>query len=222
MKHDDFRHIDTWVFDLDQTLYPASMALFDQINTRMSDFVARVLNVEAAEADRIRHEYWHAHGTTLAGLMARHDIPPYPYLDEVHEIDFSILKPDPTLAARIARLDGRRIVYTNGTADYARNVLAHRGLSHLFDAIYGVEDANFRPKPEQDAFAMIFEKDGLTPNRAAMFEDDPRNLAVPHQMGLRTVLVDETGAHHPRPPHIHHQTHDLSWFLGHILGEGAG
>jgi putative hydrolase of the HAD superfamily len=144
------------VFDLDHTLYPASMALFDQINIRMSAFVMRALNVDAQEADHIRHTYWRAHGTTLAGLMAQHNIPPYPYLDEVHEIDFSILKPDPILADRITRLRGRRIVYTNGTADYARNVLHHRGLSGLFDAIYGVEDANYRPKPDPDAFAMIF------------------------------------------------------------------
>lgn len=219
MKHADFQHVDTWVFDLDHTLYPASMALFDQINIRMSAFVMRALNVDAQEADCIRHTYWRAHGTTLAGLMAQHNIPPYPYLDEVHEIDFSILKPDPILADRITRLRGRRIVYTNGTADYARNVLHHRGLSGLFDAIYGVEDANYRPKPDPDAFAMIFGKDGLSPTRAAMFEDDPRNLAVPHELGLRTILIDEERSHEGPSAHIHHQTHDLSWFLGHILGD---
>lgn len=210
-----FDHVATWVFDLDHTLYPPDMALFDQINIRMTDFVMRALGVDRVEADRLRDRYWRDHGTTLAGLMDNHGIDPGPYLDEVHAIDFSVLEPDPALAARIRALPGRRIVYTNGSAPYAENVLGARGLAGLFDAVYGVEHAGFRPKPEPRAFAAVFARDGLEPRRAAMFEDDPRNLAAPHAMGLRTVHV----APRPAPAaHIHHHTDDLTGFLARITG----
>jgi len=208
-----FDHVATWVFDLDHTLYPPEMALFDQINIRMTDYVMDALGLDRADADRLRDRYWRDHGTTLAGLMDNHGVDPGPYLSEVHEIDFSVLEPDPALAARIKALPGRRIVYTNGTAPYAENVLAARGLEGLFDAIYGVEHAGFRPKPEPRAFAAVFARDGLEPTRAAMFEDDPRNLAAPHAMGLRTVHV----APEPAPAaHIHHHTDDLTDFLTRI------
>ncbi|GAA5066050.1 pyrimidine 5'-nucleotidase [Roseibacterium beibuensis] len=208
-----FAHVETWVFDLDNTLYPPEMALFDQINIRMTDWVMRALGVDEAEANRLRVKYWREHGTTLAGLMRHHDVDPGPYLTEVHEIDFTVLAPDAELAAHIRALPGRRIVYTNGTEPYARRVLEHRGLSGLFDAIYGVEHAAFRPKPEREAFDLVFAKDGLDPTRAAMFEDDPRNLAAPHEMGMRTVHV----APKPDPAeHIHHHTVDLNDFLAHL------
>lgn len=205
-----FDHVATWVFDLDHTLYPADMALFDQINIRMTAYVMEALGIGAAEADRLRDLYWREHGTTLAGLMDIHGVDPGPYLTKVHEIDFSVLDPDPDLAARIQALPGRRIVYTNGTASYAHRVIEARGLSGLFDAVYGVEDANFRPKPERVAFDVVFAKDGLDPRRAAMFEDDPRNLAEPHAMGLRTVHVAPMA---DPAPHIHHHTDDLTGFL---------
>lgn len=218
MPIDDFSHVETWVFDLDNTLYPPEMSLFDQVNARMTAYVMAELGVERAEADRLRHDYWHAHGTTLAGLMAHHDIDPEPYLDDVHRIDFTVLTPDPVLAERIAALPGRRIIYTNGTAPYARDVLAHRGLSGLFDAVYGVEHAFYRPKPERTAFEAVFDRDGLEPTRAAMFEDDARNLAAPHAMGLRTVHV----APEPEPAdHIHFHTDDLSAFLLRLQPEQA-
>jgi putative hydrolase of the HAD superfamily len=214
MPAEHFSHVETWVFDLDHTLYPPEMALFDQINIRMTAYVMEALGVDQVEASRLRQKYWREHGTTLAGLMDIHGVDPGPYLTEVHEIDFTVLAPDPDLAARIAALPGRRIIYTNGTAPYAEQVIAHRGLSGLFDAIYGVEHANFRPKPEARAFRAIFDADGLTPTRAAMFEDDPRNLAAPHAMGLRTVHV----APEPDPAdHIHHHTDDLTAFLSRLI-----
>jgi putative hydrolase of the HAD superfamily len=205
-----FSHVRHWVFDLDNTLYPPSARLFDQIEVKMTDWVMTALGVDRPEADRLRSHYWQAHGTTLAGLMAEHDVDPRPYLVDVHDISFAALTPDPALAAAITALPGRRIVYTNGSAPYAHNVLAARGLSHCFDAVYGVEDAAFRPKPERQAFETIFARDGLDPSTAAMFEDDPRNLAAPHAMGMRTVLVTPE----PDPaPHIHHHTADLTHFL---------
>jgi putative hydrolase of the HAD superfamily len=207
---DAFAHVRTWVFDLDNTLYPASARLFDLIDRRMTAFIVTALRVDAATADRLRADYWRRYGTTLAGLMAEHGVDPEPYLVDVHDIPLDRLSPDPDLAARLRDLPGRRIVYTNGSAPYADRVLAARGLSGLFDAVYGVEHAGYRPKPEADAFATVFARDRLDPQAAAMFEDDPRNLAVPHALGLRTVLV----APEPDPAdHIHHHTDDLAAFL---------
>lgn len=210
MPKQDFTHVTTWVFDLDNTLYPPSARLFDQIEVRMTAFVMEALGVERGEADRLRRHYWQLYGTTLAGLMHEHDVDPAPYLTTVHDIDLGHLEPDPALRAGIAALPGRRIVYTNGSAPYADRVLRARGLDGLFDAVYGVEHAGFRPKPERAAFETIFARDGIAADRAAMFEDDPRNLAAPHAMGMRTVHV----APEPEPAaHIHHHTDDLAAFL---------
>lgn len=211
---DHFSHVTTWVFDLDNTLYPPRMRLFDQIEARMVAYVMTKLNVDRAEADRLRRVYWHEYGTTLAGLMAEHDLDPEPFMVDVHDVDFSILTPDPVLRQRIAQLRGRKIIYTNGSAPYAGNVLAARGLDGLFDDIYGVEHASYRPKPEAAAFEQVFARAKLDPTRAAMFEDEARNLAVPHALGLRTVHV----APNAEPAaHIHHHTDDLSGFLAQVV-----
>ncbi|MEL6645698.1 MAG: pyrimidine 5'-nucleotidase [Pseudomonadota bacterium] len=213
MAAETFTHVDAWVFDLDNTLYPPSARLFDQIEVRMTQWVMDALGVDRARADALRVHYWHTYGTTLAGLMDEHDIDPTPYLHHVHEISLDHLEPEPALTDAIARLPGRRIVYTNGSEPYARRVLAARGLEDLFDAVYGVEHAGFRPKPERAAFEAVFTTDGITPDQAAMFEDEPRNLAVPHAMGMRTVHVA------PDPheaDHIHHHTDDLATFLSQL------
>jgi len=214
MPADQFSHVETWVFDLDNTLYPPEMSLFDQVNARMTSYVMDALGIDAEAADTLRHSYWKAHGTTLAGLMDNHGLDPDPYLEAVHDIDFSVLVADPDLAERIDALPGRKIIYTNGTAPYARQVIKARGLEGLFDAIYGVEHAWYRPKPEVRAFEAVFRQDGLSPERAAMFEDDTRNLRVPHAMGLRTVHV----APAPDPAdHVHFHTDDLAAFLGQLV-----
>ena len=213
MVAESFHHVRAWVFDLDNTLYPPSARLFDQIEVRMTAFVMQALGVDRGEADRLRRHYWQLYGTTLAGLMHEHDVDPAPYLTDVHEISLDHLDPDPALRDGIAALPGRRIVYTNGSAPYAERVIAARGLDGLFDAVYGVEHAGFRPKPERAAFETFFARDGIEPGRAAMFEDDPRNLAAPHQMGMRTVHV----APEPDPAdHIHHHTADLAGFLARL------
>jgi putative hydrolase of the HAD superfamily len=213
MPRAHFHHINTWVFDLDHTLYPPSARLFDQIEVKMTQYVMDALNVDHARADHLRQHYWATYGTTLTGLMREHDVDPAPYLTHVHDIDFSVLTPAPDLATKIKALNGRRIVYTNGCVPYAKNVLHARGLTGLFDAIYGVEDAGFLPKPEQQAFETIFEKDGIEPSTAAMFEDDPRNLMAPHAMGMRTVHVADDPV---TASHIHHHTSDLTAFLGQL------
>ena len=214
MKHASFSHVTTWVFDLDNTLYPPQMRLFDQIEIKMTHWVMENLGLPREQANQLRASYWAEYGTTLAGLMARHGVDPLGYLADVHDIDFSVLTPDPTLASRIASLPGRRIVFTNGDAPYAEKVIQARGLSGIFDAVYGVEHADFRPKPEAAAFEAVFAADGFERTRAAMFEDDPRNLRVPHAMGLRTIHI----APEAEPaPHIHHHATDLSAFLGTLM-----
>ncbi len=204
-----FAHVETWVFDLDNTLYQPEIRLFDQIEAKMTAYVMRALGVEREEANHLRDAYWRDHGTTLAGLMTRHAIDPEPYLAEVHDIDLSAIAESAELRAAIAALPGRRIVYTNGSREHARRVTKALGLDGAFDALYGIEDARHAPKPAADAFGTVFALDGLEPRRAAMFEDDPRNLAVPHRLGMRTVLVGPAAI----APHVHHQTDDLAEFL---------
>ncbi len=180
----------------------------------MTAWVMDVLGVDQAEADRLRLHYWHTYGTTLSGLMREHGIDPEGYLVDVHDIPMHSLTPDPDLACTIRALPGRRIVYTNGCAPYAQRVLDARGLSDLFDAVYGVEHAGFLPKPERSAFDTVFGIDGLDPLTSAMFEDDARNLAAPHAMGMRTVHV---APERDMGLHVQYHTDDLAAFLKQLL-----
>ncbi len=214
MAREHFTHIETWVFDLDNTLYPPEARLFDQIEVRMTDWVANALGVDRAEADRLRSHYWAEYGTTLAGLMSEHNVDPTPYLTDVHEISLDHLEIEDALVEAIGKLPGRCIVYTNGSVPYAKRVIAARGLSGLFAAVYGVEHAAYEPKPQRSAFERVFLIDGLNPSRSAMFEDDARNLLAPHEMGMRTVHVSPD---HSPAPHIHHHTDDLSGFLSQLV-----
>ena len=210
MLKNSFCHVTQWVFDLDNTLYPPEARLFDQIEVKMSAYVMASLGVNQTTADQLRRDYWRDYGTTLAGLMREHNVDPGPYLFDVHDIDLSHLNKDPALAAAIDTLPGRKIVYTNGTAPYARQVLAARGLDQVFEAVYGVEEANFLPKPELEAFETIVALDGIQPRQAAMFEDEARNLQVPHSLGMQTIHVA------PAPvtaPYLQHHTNNLRQFL---------
>ena len=181
--------IDCWIFDLDNTLYPASSDLFSQVCENMSDYIANTLNMEKAKADKLRYEYWQKYGTSLAGLMQNFKIDPDHFLEVVHDIDFSVLSKDSKLLGALNELPGRKIVYTNGTAQYAREVLKHRGLEDVFDEIYGVENANYIPKPSPEAFKLIFAKANIIYNKSAMFEDEVRNLKAPFDLGLKTILI---------------------------------
>ncbi|MEM9229870.1 MAG: pyrimidine 5'-nucleotidase [Pseudomonadota bacterium] len=213
MPADTFAHVRTWVFDLDNTLYPPEVNLFRQMEALMNRFISTHLGIDGDAAAVLRRTYWQDHGTTLAGLMIHHDIDADAYLDAVHQLDLSNLTPDPALRSGIAALPGRKIVYTNGTRGHARQVTRARGIEDLFDAMYGVEDAGYIPKPRAEAFARVFALDDLEPEIGAMFEDDVRNLAVPHELGMRTVLVH---ADNPQP-HVHYRTHDLAGFLSRVL-----
>jgi putative hydrolase of the HAD superfamily len=208
-----FSHVDTWVFDLDNTLYPPSADLFGQMDDRFSAYVARLTGLKHADALTLCKEYWDSYGSTLSGLIAHHDVDPHHFLADVHDIDISHLREDAALRDAISGLSGRRIVYTNGSENHAKRVLAARGLTRVFDAVYGVEHADFKPKPSHDAFASIFAKDGVQPLKSAMFEDEVRNLEVPHALGMRTVHVHPVPAIHD---YVQHHTDDLSDFLSQL------
>lgn len=210
---DGFSHVETWVFDLDNTLYHPSVRLFDQIEERMRQYIVNRLKVTEPEADHLRASYWQRYGTTLAGLMADHQIDPMEFLYDVHDISFADLVPNPDLAKSIRSLPGRKIVYTNGDEAYARRVLDGLALEQEFEAVFGIEHANFAPKPQKPAFDQVFAMAGVSGPSAAMFEDVDRNLEVPHALGMRTILVHGTSD----APHIHHETDDLTGFLSQIV-----
>lgn len=214
MRHAHFADIRCWVFDLDNTLYPPEVRLFGQIEVRMTNWVMRALGLDRDAADRLRQDYWETYGTTLAGLIAEHDIDPAPYLDEVHDIDLSPLKPDPVLGCAIGALPGRKIVFTNSATRYADNVIAALGLGEVFDAVYATEHTRFHSKPGDEAFAAVIRHERADPARSAIFEDDPRNLEVPFALGMRTVHVSDRPA---SGIHIHHHTNDLPGFLASIV-----
>jgi len=219
----DFTHIETWVFDLDNTLYPATANLFAQIDVRMKDFITRALGVEEAEAYRLQKHWYLTHGTTLAGLMREHAMGPHPFLDFVHDIDVSVLAPAPALSAALERLPGRKVVFTNGTVAHATRVMERLGITHHMDGIFDIVHADFIPKPQVETFERFIARHGIAPARAVMFEDLARNLKPAADMGMTTVLVVPPGGHAdpavrvqeygPQPPHVDHRTEDLTAFL---------
>ena len=218
-----FEQVDTWIFDLDNTLYPASCRLFDQIDQRIGEFVSRLLSVDAAEARRIQKGYYLKYGTTLRGLMTIHDIAPADFLDYVHDIDHTPVPCNPALDETLHALPGRKLVFTNGTVMHAEKVLARLGVTHHFGDIFDIVHSDYIPKPEIGPYRKFVAQTGIDPKRSAMFEDIARNLEVPHQLGMTTVLVTsgdnndaaQVNALHGGEdrPHVHHVTDDLVGFL---------
>ena len=208
-----WREVETWIFDLDNTLYEPSARLFDQIDQRMTAFIMRELGLAREAADRLRRDYWRQHGTTLRGLMAHHGTDPAHFLAEVHEIDLSGLAPDPVLTAGLGRLPGRKVIHTNGARAHAERVLEARGLGDHFEAIYAIEDKDYVPKPQRAAYDAILRRSGIAPARAAMVEDDARNLEVPKALGMATVWVCH-GRPGPTPAWVDHRAPALAGFLG--------
>ncbi len=207
-----FARADAWVFDLDNTLYPPSARLFDQINERMTGFIMRELGLARAEADRLRARYWRQHGITLRGLIDDHRIDAAGFLAEVHAIDLTALRPDPELAAAITALPGRKIVHTNGARVHAEAVLHARGLTAVFERVYTIEDKDYVPKPQPAAYAVVAAAAGIRPERAVMVEDDPVNLAVPKAMGMATVWLAHDDRR-PAPAHVDRRIERLEDFL---------
>jgi putative hydrolase of the HAD superfamily len=220
----DFRHVDAWIFDLDNTLYRADSDLFALIDARMSAYVASLLGVTADEAKRIQKDYYRDYGTTLSGLIRVHGIDPETFLSDVHDIDLSPLDRDPVLNRAIARLPGRRFVFTNGCRNHAARVLERIGLSGAIDDIWDIRTTAFEPKPEPAAYERVLAKAGIAAKRAAMFEDVARNLVPAHELGMTTVWINngsvwsKQGPEHPvaESRHIDHETGDLSAFLSTI------
>lgn len=218
-----FDHVETWIFDLDNTLYPPSCKLFDLIDRRMTEYIGNFLSLDAVEARTLQKEYYARYGTSLRGLMDVHGVDPHEFMDFVHDISHDALVPDPKLADAIAALPGKRYVLTNGSRGHAERCAASLGLSDLFHDIFDVSQANFIPKPERQTYDSFVRHLGVKPQRAAMFEDLARNLQVPHALGMTTVLVLPQGedvaerAMHAEDseqgPHVDHVTDDLAAFL---------
>ena len=184
-----FDHIDTWVFDLDNTLYPHHVNLWQQVDARIGEFVGQHLNVSPQEARRIQKDYYRRYGTTMRGMMTEHGISADDFLAYVHQIDHSPLEPNPAMGAAIATLPGRKLILTNGSTDHADAVLARLGIGAHFEAIFDIIAAGLEPKPAPQTYQKFLRIHGVDPATSAMFEDLARNLAVPHELGMTTVLV---------------------------------
>jgi len=180
---------DVWVFDLDNTLYPPSCDLFAQVARRMGEFIARELGIGAGEATELRRRYFHVYGTTLRGLMLEHGMRPEPFLEYVHDIDVTPVRPSPALDAALAALPGRKIIFTNGTTRHALNVTGRLGVTDRFDAIFDIVAADHVPKPDPRPYRAMIERLGVDPERAVMVEDIAINLIPARDLGMTTVWV---------------------------------
>jgi putative hydrolase of the HAD superfamily len=189
-----FTHVDTWVFDLDNTLYPHHVNLWQQVDKRIGEFVCRWLHVSPEEARRIQKDYYRRFGTTMRGMMSLHGVRADDYLAYVHQIDHSPLEPNPAMGAAIAKLPGRKLILTNGSVDHVDKVLERLGLSDHFDAVFDIIAAELEPKPAHKTYQRFLKLHDVDPAKAAMFEDLARNLAIPHQLGMTTVLVVPDGS----------------------------
>ena len=216
------RHIDSWIFDLDNSLYPASCDLFALIDIRMGEYIQKLLDVDPVEARRIQKSYFHEHGTTLAGLMAAEGVEPHDFLDFVHDIDMARLTADPNVVAAIDRLPGRKFVFTNGDEKYAGRVLEKIGLANAFDGMHDIHAMGYVPKPDPRAYEGMCGRLGIAPERALFVEDMARNLKPAKALGMTTVWVDngsERGSHEADESFIDYRTQDIGIWLNEILGE---
>ena len=181
--------IETWIFDLDNTLYPASCRLFDQVQRRMNEFICARLAVSEAQAAELRRTYFREHGTTMNGLMKVHNIDPHDFLAFVHEVDLACVPPDPALVAALGQLEGRKIVHTNGSVRHAERLLDHLGLSAAFTGIIDIVAADFEPKPALIGYRLLLRRHSVRPDTALMVEDIARNLAPAAELGMTTAWL---------------------------------
>ena len=221
-----FEKTSVWVFDLDNTLYPADCNLFAQVDHRMGKFIQNYLGVPYEYARHLQKNYYRQFGTTLAGLMRIHKMEPTAFLDYVHDIDLSPVPEHPDLAAAIEKLPGRKLIFTAGNRRHAEKVATKLVNLHLFEDICDIVSTGYLPKEQREAYDCMIRAHGVTPDHAAMFEDMPHNLVAAHQLGMTTVLVHSNYIDHPAqlkirswsepPAHIHHMTEDLVRFLTEI------
>ena len=209
--------IDSWIFDLDNTLYPASASLFPQIDARMGAYIQRLLGLDAEAAHRVQKGFFHSHGMTLPGLMAHHGVDPREFLADVHDVDVDVVAPHPELADLIGRLPGKKYVFTNADAPYAARVLARLGLSDSFDALHDIHALDYVPKPQPPAYASMCETHGINPKCAVFVEDMARNLVPAKAIGMTTVWIDNGSEQGPGTDrdHIDYVISDVaSWLTG--------
>jgi putative hydrolase of the HAD superfamily len=213
-------HIEFWLFDLDNTLYPGTSSLFPQIDLRMKTFIAEFLGITPEDAFILQKKYYREYGTSLRGLMLHHDLEPDAFLDYVHDIDHGLLDPAPELSAAISALPGRKLIFTNGSERHAENVLARLGLGHHFEGIFDIKAAGFIPKPQIETYHTMVARHGVIAQKAAFFEDSHLNLKPAFDMGMTTVLVRCGPDHAPLAltpdcdlSHCHHITDDLCAWL---------
>ncbi|HWL30749.1 MAG TPA: pyrimidine 5'-nucleotidase [Xanthobacteraceae bacterium] len=218
-----FHRVETWVFDLDNTLYPHHVNLWQQVDARIRDFVADLLKISKDDAFRLQKDFYKRYGTTMRGLMTEYGISADDFLAYVHEIDHSPLEPNPALGAALEKLPGRKLVFTNGSTGHAGNVLERLGIAGHFEDVFDIKAAEFEPKPSPLTYQRFLARHGVDPMRSAMFEDLARNLVVPHELGMTTVLVVPDGAatvvredwelEGRDAAHVDHVTDDLGAFL---------
>ena len=220
----ELRHIDCWIFDLDNCLYPASANLFALIDVRMGEFIQQLLGCGPEEARRVQKSHFHEHGTTLAGLMKGHGVQPRDFLDYVHDIDLARISADPALVRAIDSLPGRKFVFTNGDSAYASRVLERLGLANLWDGLHDIHAMNYVPKPDPRSYSAMCEQHGIEPRTALFVEDMARNLKPAKALGMTTVWVDngsEMGGHDADRAFIDYVTHDIGEWLTGILGDSG-
>jgi len=221
-----FAQVETWVFDLDNTLYPHHLNLWQQVDERIRDYISTFLKVAKEDAFRIQKDYYKRYGTSMRGLMIEHGMHPDDFLDYVHRIDHSPIEPNPALGAALERLAGRKLILTNGTRKHADAVMRRLAVHEHFEDVFDIVAAELAPKPMAQTYDRFLARHGVDPRKAAMFEDLARNLAIPHALGMTTVLVVPERTREVfregwelegrEAPHIHHVTDDLVGFLGKI------
>ena len=215
-----FSHIRDWIFDLDNCLYPASSNLFGLIDERMGGYIQRLLDCDPDEARRVQKSHFHEHGTTLAGLMKNHGVDPHQFLEEVHAIPLDRINRNDRLAELLARLPGRRFVFTNGDAPYARRVLEAIGVHAHFDDLHDIHASSLRPKPDPHGYRLLCERFGISPDGALLVDDMAQNLKPAKQLGMTTVWVDNGSerGNHGLGDFIDHRIDNVSDWLEQILG----
>ena len=223
-----FSNVETWVFDLDNTLYPHHLNLWQQVDDRIRDYIADFLKVSRDEAFRVQKDYYRRYGTSMRGLMEEHGLNPDEFLVMVREIDHSPLTPNPALGAAISRLPGRKLILTNGTRRHAEIVMRRLEIFEHFEDVFDIAAAELEPKPRAVVYDRFLARHGVDPCKAAIFEDLARNLEVPHARGMTTVLVVPGGTREVfredwelagrDEPHVDHVTDDLTAFLDAIAG----
>jgi putative hydrolase of the HAD superfamily len=224
-----FQRTETWIFDLDNTLYPADSDLFSQIDKRMNDYIMSILGLELEDAAKLRRKYYLEYGSTLSGLMRNHGAEPERFLEYVHDVDLSPIEEAPELGQALASLPGRLFIFTNGSRRHAERVAGKLGVIEHFDDVFDIAAAGFTPKPAREAYERFLARLDVEPRAAAMFEDLPGNLESPHALGMNTVLVTPGRGPHPyderadeqtsQLPHVHHVTDDLPGFLARVLAQ---